>query len=755
VGPSGEATAAEVRVPSAFARLADPEPSLGVRTFAFTPEETVRLLRADQRISGRSRLALVLPGGGVKAAYQSRVAEALYRDGFLKNAGAGIVASGAGPEPRRRPLEVDTVIGTSGGALLGFFVARLGEHGPWNLSCLLWSKSEACRADDELGFLDSSDIFPRIDLLRYLSLVVVFFVLSLLLTLFGLRRGARLAPERDVAPPAARPALRLRWGLLAVGVLALIPVLVRLANGERVVEHVPPIQGLLFFALVLLVVAADHCLVLAEEPPRRVRGRRWIGMTLILAGLAAVALPVALLSEASGSGTVSSGRVTWLTASTAVEAPLGGLLVSLGALALLLGQIVALTAWSPHYRVARPGAFLRAIALALFHALAVLGVVWIASRTFGDSASFFELTSAYWLWLLTTAVTVGLVLIVWGWWGTRPRRLVAAVRTGLEYLCSPHPNGRLVRRRYARVLVVGAGALVWWNLVLAPAAYGNGEAFRYLAAVAERFDRSYGEVYPDQSAYRLRARFLTPANALKDDGTRFFLFVPQEGACPSVAQRPGSGGTWQRYRVLVDEGPVAAERGCEPLDLRGGEKSALQDQEYLRSVVFASGSPFPVFPAHRVRRGEAAAEPLVDGGYTNNLPLDPALALGLEQVLVLQSSHPYPVAPGPAPAGLQVLAGVPGPLVKQLLRLPGYLYGRSQQLDRRSRGALFVASLAPSADELDWPFLTDFRSRRVRQMLTTAERDLGRRIGSVESWGPPSFQASVMLRGTANGAPAK
>jgi hypothetical protein len=79
-----------------------------------------------------------------------------------------------------------------------------------------------------------------------------------------------------------------------------------------------------------------------------------------------------------------------------------------------------------------------------------------------------------------------------------------------------------------------------------------------------------------------------------------------------------------------------------------------------------------------------------------------------------------------------------------LPRLLGFLYQRSQQIDRRSRTDLFVASLAPAPDPT-WPLLTDFRGATVERMLETAERDLGRRIGLVESWGPPRPRTSFIV----------
>jgi predicted acylesterase/phospholipase RssA len=166
------------------------------------------------------------------------------------------------------------------------------------------------------------------------------------------------------------------------------------------------------------------------------------------------------------------------------------------------------------------------------------------------------------------------------------------------------------------------------------------------------------------------------------------------------------------------------------------------DLNLLEAAVFASGSPFPIFPAYRIgfERG-AEKEALIDGGYTNLVPIDAATDVGAEQVLIVNSSHPLPAS---EPVGrLDLLTG---PLVDNFLRLPGFLYERAQQIDRRSRAGLFVVSLSPAPQD-DWPLVTDVRSEVVERMWSEAEKDFDERIGMVESWGPPRFQLSLRVEG--------
>ena len=178
----------------------------------------------------------------------------------------------------------------------------------------------------------------------------------------------------------------------------------------------------------------------------------------------------------------------------------------------------------------------------------------------------------------------------------------------------------------------------------------------------------------------------------------------------------------------------------EPSVKRCGTDDSLSDKQYLKKVVFASGSPFPVFPAHRVDD-----EPLVDGGYSNNVPLDAAQTVSADMVLIVESSHPLgPEAAAAAPS-LLCKFFCPGALIRSLPRLLSFLYERSQQIDRLSRSDLFVVSIAPPREELDWPFLVDFRPTTVDRMRAVAEQNLWRRIAMVQSWGRPHFQLTARL----------
>jgi predicted acylesterase/phospholipase RssA len=904
-----------------FRSIARAEPYLGTRTFAFTTREATELIALHQRFSGRPRLSLVLPGGGVKAAFQSRLLEGLYGDGLLRN----VRVEGAGEGPGEA-VRVDSVVGTSGGALLGFFVARLGGAGPWGLSEILWQRPGT--RNGELVYLNAFDIFGSTDLPRYFSLVAIYLVFAGTLALVSVRHRGWLAPERNGGSGGSFPSLRPALLVLVISVLGLTPLVVRWVNGDASIEHVPEFEGLLYAVLVGLAMFADQALVYTEgveeraerrrrvwAPPgllvgagavlvavpllvrlvlvgaeRRVdlisgwrdylespissgeaylgfaavaavlmlsavgrpRGRasalldlgiflavfvagtvtalallRWAPLALLATldrtpllflALGAALLVTAVLRYTAGGGSkLAGGRLSrgysaiqpWVTKVIAkarnpklaialapllpcvlildltrpaaetfqsaallelffeeskLHAPRGGLAVCLGAVLVAIGGVLALHHRRNHYRLEKSREFVDGLlfmvlglALAVYAVLgaAVALLSWLAAKKWLEGSplferaaelSLFELTPAFWLALVVVSLLGSLGLVAWGRAGQRGGGRVAGwVRASLGYLCSRHPNGHVVSRRFVRLGILAVGGLLWWNFILAPALYGNRIALQYLERANGRFDHAYclahggSEAFcedPDRplASYRLTTRFLAPANALESDSTRFVLAVPGDEPCPAVPASPGV--VWRRFHALHDpkSHPETDRDGCQDLLLT--DDAQRQD---LMDYIFASGSPFPAFPPRRVLLADATREALVDGGYSNNVPIQAAVDLGAVQALIVHSSNP-----AARPAGSSVLASLAGPLVDNVPRLFGFLYERSQQTDRLSRSRLFVVSLAPPYRP-DWPLLTDFRRATVEDMIAAAESGLRHRIGLVESWGPPWFQLSVTV----------
>ncbi len=886
---SARAGGAPESVPGPFRPYLGAEPHFGVRPFAFTIDESLRLVRLDQRTSSSHTMALILPGGGVKAAYQSSLLDRLYAAGDLENYRAL-----SDPPPARPPLAVDYVIGTSGGALLGFFVARLGPQGPWNLSDLLWHKDEPSLAPGPGGSTEkevsitSSDVFGWTDLPRYASLLLILCVFGAVLAAVSVRRRGGFAP-----PPRAGAGepLSMRPRVLAIlaGVLVAAPLVVRWVNGEASQEHVPEVEGLFYAILIAMAMFADQCLVWRAEaqadvpgavsPLRIHRGLMGVGLALVLGytllkplpglagwmerpvsfrvaytslGLMATAVmvgivlrqrvgagrrrawvgPVAAVAAFALASAVSlalfssapAGLLSWLdraplllfgllavpaviftvrwaedrpglksyllahgariagsrsartatavfgplvvslglvdvcrpeagafsrldlaaalAAPSRLDTPAGALFVCLGFVLLLAGAVLWLHEGRSPYRLQSVSSFVDAFLLvSVGLAIAVYAILLVASLVWPGRVSLFELTFDFWIDVVVVSLPLSLATVIWARLGRRRGGLSRRLHDAVAFLCERHPNAHVVSRRFVRVGALAVAGLAWWNFVLAPGLYGNHYADRYVREVDQRFNQAYAAIYPGgRSPYHLTAGLLAPANALETDGTRFLLVVPGGEPCPVIRQPPGSGSTWSRFRALDPGQPEGGKAGgCTDLDL--GNQS---DLDLLRAFVFASGSPFPIFPAHRVATSRGGRkEALVDGGYSNNTPVEAAGAVGAAQALIIDSSQPLPHAPSGGPS---LLASLHGPLVANLLQLPGFLFERAQQVDRRSRKDLFVVSLAP-VWRGDWPSLADFRRQTVARMRQAAEKDWPRRIGLVESWGPPRFQVSALVGG--------
>jgi predicted acylesterase/phospholipase RssA len=823
-----------------FAALRQAEPYFGVRRFLFTVPESLALLRQHQQTSGKSSLALVLPGGGVKSVYQSRLVDDLYGRRRLEN--VLIPGDDMGQDP---PLHVNYVMGTSGGALLGYFVARLGEKGPFDLTGLLWRGKDG-------NFLESTEVFPWTDMPRYVSLLVMLGLLAVLLRLFSsIPFGKPLIPASE---HPKRADWRLRLGLVFWPLMLMTPILVRRINGLSVQEHVPVIEGIFYTVCTSMAVFADQCLALGAPAEAREAktssvspwlplslGASLVGLTffwgsqswldlnvvswqalvviaILLFGVryqlpiprfrcnrdeidprarlavasqdcaAVTFLSVGLL--AAGGSVLSrldriqipdfilaflallfvvlaipllaarsvqpSGRRAWsgyllmvLAVATVIvlfsrpgeassfsdlflrdsrlEIKVGSLLVCIGVLLLLSGVILWI-ARSRRYRIDDLGGFLSGLPICLLQIVLVSILMWVLGEAWPARFPPLELTWGFWKGLLVVSLAVGLLLVAasFAW---RSSRRLGFLFQGLEYLCSHHQSGSLASRRILRIVGAASFAFLWWNFVLAPAFYGNGQARKFLEdVVVPRFQAEHRNLYGKGRFEELTAPLVVTANRLDTDGTRYFFVVPRAAsACPPILQKPGSGAIW--YSVLIPrkagDPEIDAAACMNRLNVEPVARTSWQIQRY----VFASGSPFPVFPAHRVPLSDLEGEkqedgkwPLVDGGYSNNVPVDGAVSLSAGQALILNST-PWDSGEvgGGARRWSQTLRQIPGPLVGDLFRLPGFLYDRSQQIDRLRKQELFVVSFTPRYRK-GWPGLTDFRENVIEDLNAMRRR---------------------------------
>ncbi|HYM36130.1 MAG TPA: hypothetical protein VET48_12075 [Steroidobacteraceae bacterium] len=249
-------------------------------------------------------LALVLTGGGVKATYQTRLIDALY--GHNKETQADVRLTNdakiaTNSSTTSRPTErVNYVIGTSGGALLGMFVGTLNnsiltQDGWTGLTEMLWRP----QGND----LKSTQIFPLLDMLRYFSVLVCFWLLWLVMTVAVHWFGDRWWTHVHVASKAATTTkttesnneVIIRWRSESwpwIILLAAAPIIVVQICDRWDLEHVPPIAGVYYTLMAVIAWYSDVSLT----PIRQFKWRRAritkIFFALVIVGLACIAIPI-------------------------------------------------------------------------------------------------------------------------------------------------------------------------------------------------------------------------------------------------------------------------------------------------------------------------------------------------------------------------------------------------------------------------------------------------------------------------------
>lgn len=681
--------------------------SISRRYFRFTIPELWALLAdgvpAEPPPEDSGGLALVLTGGGVKAAYQTRLVERLYQSGRLRNSAATAPAVAQGTQ------QVDYVIGTSGGALLGIFVAaldaqvtqQLAQAGDASLTSILWG--EAGKR------LRSRDIFPLQDMMRYGSIVACFVLLLMVGSIAVRFAGKRfeqvstLTGQPRGQAPRARPDVK-RWLTESppwIALLLFAPVFIVTVASRRGLEHMPAISGVLYLLMALIALDADQRFTPTNQSFNWLKVRPSI-ISLVLAGAGLLAILVSLRFAWRDSAGIP-GCDDWSPAVALCSA--GFLLLALALHRLFAHQKTFLSA-------ASPAPFMRALLLVLGIVLAS-HLVLLAVISLGKAA-ILELSGSFWVWTLGATFVLACALMVLAALRQEDQPRFPAAYHAVGFLFSEHPSRAwlLGHRRLTRLVLLAVGSWLWWNLVAAPALYGNCNAREYFERTYQKFAQQAGRAV---DPLPLSVPFVVTATSLQKSQERYFLFPPVGRAEHSGIQSD----VW--FRLVSDP------RWLVVRDFKN------QD---LRSVAFASGSPFPVFAAHGVAiQSLDLDERFIDGGFAHNRPLDAARALGARRVLVLNSSP----LPEHVPAGGCTLLRIPiGELACNLPRLVPYLWERSQTEDDLSSMTMLVASIYPTA-AADWPMLTDFRGAVVDRLVAVADADTTRRVGVVESWGAPRF----------------
>ena len=636
--------------------------------FAFTIEETLNFLRQDQRNSRVPQLSLVLSGGGVKSLYQAELLNHLYAPeasrpelkNFTKDPG----------NKNDETLVVQSIIGTSGGAILAFFAAQLPNL-PNTLTELM-------------GAMAARNVFPRLGLPRVVSLLAL---LTLFLVAMLIARTFSLT-YRDLSKPVDKGApLRLFHACVLVfvgGVIAL-----RIVRGYNF-EYVSVFEGLLFFATAVVLHLVTTCAVQADAVHRpRAVIEGWItilfGVTVVVAAVA-----VALTFEGTQSYERSRGPI-FLSA-----------LVSAGVLVTALGIARLVSGGAGGLQLRHLTDYFKGISLLTLF-LVVCYSLLIAFAQF--RGSLLEVTGIFWTALLVCGSLVAAVLLL-ALHKPSPLPVPAFLRTGLAALMRDRVRG-VTTTMMVTLVLAGAQGVALWILLIAPAVYGNEWALRAIrTAVAEE--------------HLSRTGF--NANLVVTGA----LLTREDCGSPETNLTPGG------LYMCFEGGPR-----CQTATGRNWRVFRRPNANRAIDAVFASGSPFPMFPRHLAHTPDGCAIRLIDGGYAHNVPLDAARSLGGRQVLIINAS-PEEVTEE------EDTVQITGQLVRESPRLLSFMFDRAQALDRSAGGTLLVASLGPHFDkgeEPAWPFLLDFRPEARKLVREQAQRDIGnrRRIGRINHWGLPVF----------------
>jgi predicted acylesterase/phospholipase RssA len=707
---------------------------------AFSMTEAVRFLRADQESSQLPDLSLVLSGGGVKAAYQSRLIDHLYLEKkLLKNSTNGPAAA----------LHVKSIAGNSGGALLGYFVAGLETNDTRQLATSLWRTPKG-------EVITDRNIFAFWDLPRWASFVICIWIFIGTLRLWSFFTRQPGTSNASNETPEKSHTLAWRYRLAIILVLAVTPCLLKLVNGDDGKEHIPAIEGLFYFICLALVLLLDNCIAppaklqkSAELPawiPLWLRNRfrstdkpalpAWTGWhrplsfpTGLLIFGAIVALVPAIWFEIKKQASGNPGWVVDVIFETDNSGKLdlritkGGFICCMGMLLFWGGAIWRLLRRSERCDFQTWRCYVRALLLGVV----VIGLSYISLKVLEmkDVVTFLELTPGFWFRLggITFAISSVYFLIgnckkCPGWMEKVPggEWVYGCVCEAMKFQLQSHPSGALRLRRFARMHLIFTLGFLYWNVVVAPGLYGNARARYYLEQTDRRFaKRADGKT----NDYALQTLYAAPANDLERKRERYFLFYPsnEQSIALSSLRTKLKNDAFERWSVY----PFLPTNAS-----------------HMRDVVFASGSPFPIFSPHKVASNtDEEAEWLVDGGYAHNVPLEAARELGARQVLLLNSS------PDEIPTTNTNRFEL-GQLSRNLPRLLPFLFNHSQVADLLIREEMCIVSLAPAPDE-KWPSLFDFRRRMVEMLLERAQADADERIGRIVTCGPPVFLISIRM----------
>lgn len=630
--------------------------------YEFSIDEVIDVLKVDQVIRKAPRAALVLPGGGVRATYQSVILDHLYAHRIVN---AGIArqkplyqcpATETLPVVDPRLLVINGIAGTSGGALLGYFASRRDTRASKALT-ELW-------IDDQMVKTTALDIFPAMGALRVLSLLLLVAVFAATSAVLVRRERAALKEEVPF------------WytTFLSIFIIASPFFIWRNASDPN---YMPTFEAIALFVVIMLVHFIHSVSVDGPTPTDHKRWRRR-GIALMAGGfILAIALVKVYESIIPAAAWKRALSALWTVGATVAL-----ILIMFGLSCLAAARGLRISS----YRLRQYREALLLLLLLVALSFAIFGMGWWMRRV-----TPLEMTIDYWVWVFVAAVfSTKLIITAERVYGNVP------LLQGIRFLSSPSGTAPFPYTPAVTLVIWGSLGIVVWLTFVAPALYSSERG-------RKEFDTAAAEWRGVE-----RVPLIVSMTGLGDD-VKGYRSPPYRGDYYAVDKR------W----CFVDE-----------LQGKTSAKLFRQDDAEFRNAVFASGSPFPIYPATTVQVEPGEPGLFVDGGFAHRVPIEAAGLVGAAQILIVEN-----VARVDVPSSTEGFTA--GALPTNAAKVLDFLFERSQTIDGQRARSAVVATIYP-----DWsppnPFLMDFRESVVQRLRAEAEKDLeGHRVARIESWGEP------------------
>jgi predicted acylesterase/phospholipase RssA len=331
--------------------------------------------------------------------------------------------------------------------------------------------------------------------------------------------------------------------------------------------------------------------------------------------------------------------------------------------------------------------------MAVLAIVIAIAAVIFAIGVFSGDVTTLEMTVQYWVWVFIAGVVGAKLVVVAG-------RLYPSspLQGGTQFLSTPSGTIPFPYTPAVTLVFWSVLGLAAWLVFIAPALYSSTTAKTFFAAARKRHDTE-----------KELAPLLVSMTAFGTDIKGYKSYYHDYYACTNCG--------------TVD--PTIASTSARILPPMPADN--------FSDAVFASGSPFPIFPAAKVQAEQKENPGLfLDGGYAHRVPIEAARIANASQILVVEN-----IARREDSAATDLHAHRTGALAANLGKSFDFLFDRSQGVDVEAEKSAVVAAIYPDWIEDD-PFLMDFRESVVRALAVEARRDLDRhRVAMVTSWGAP------------------